>query len=446
MLGRFASRALGGFKTLSASIPYRPSRRLAMGVAGTAIAAYGVGFHADALKAAYDLKLNYALRKTGIGGSMNKQEAKSVLKNYFPHFDWMEITQDKVFDSYFAAFGITNNSAKITEKQMRDMVKSMVAGATDKHYSIIAGPGMEGLAKKLVAADPDRFQYYSTQWKKFPDQSDNIMVGGFHPINRIRDESVLFLASFHNNDATLSQLYVMTMLAESFPKDMTIILPFYPTATMERITKEGVCATANTLARYFSNLPPSGRPHRLMVYDLHTLQNRFYLSGNSLATLHTAFPLLLEKIPESKIDCVAFPDAGAEKRFGNYFKKSFPGVPLIVCGKKRDPKNPAKRSVVVKDGDAKGRHVVIVDDMVQSGGTLTECGKVLKAQGALSVSAFVTHGIFPKDSYKRFMEGGDRAIFENFWVTNTNPMITDKLPSDDVFEVLDITDLIIKDL
>eukprot|EP00954_Amorphochlora_amoebiformis_P015839 1243118-Amorphochlora_amoeboformis.AAC.1 len=63
MLGRFASRALGGFKTLSASIPYRPSRRLAMGVAGTAIAAYGVGFHADALKAAYDLKLNYALRK-----------------------------------------------------------------------------------------------------------------------------------------------------------------------------------------------------------------------------------------------------------------------------------------------------------------------------------------------------------------------------------------------
>ena len=55
---------------------------------------------------------------------------------------------------------------------------------------------------------------------------------------------------------------------------------------------------------------------RVMVYDLHTLQNRFYLSGNALATLHTAIPLLISylKSPESKINYIAFPDEGACKR------------------------------------------------------------------------------------------------------------------------------------
>ena len=176
----------------------------------------------------------------------------------------------------------------------------------------------------MAAADPVRFTYIPTKWRKFPDESDHIEVGGFHPVNRIHDRHVLFLASFHNNDVTLSQYHVLTMLAESFPKDLTICLPFYPTATMERVSREGICATANTTARFFSGLPSSGRPHRLMVYDLHTLQNRFYLSGKALATLHTAFPLVVEKIPSTNIDCVAFPDDGAEKRFRKLFQKSLP--------------------------------------------------------------------------------------------------------------------------
>ena len=58
-----------------------------------------------------------------------------------------------------------------------------------------------------------------------------------------------------------------------------------------------------------------------MVYDLHTLQNRFYLHGNAVASLQTAIPLLKEKINETGIDCVAFPDDGAAKRFSGMFKE-----------------------------------------------------------------------------------------------------------------------------
>ncbi|EKU20085.1 hypothetical protein NGA_2040700, partial [Nannochloropsis gaditana CCMP526] len=116
-----------------------------------------------------------------------------------------------------------------------------------------------------------------------PDGTDNIEVGGFQPHNVMAGEHVLFLASFHNNDVTLSQFQVMVMLLQSFIESLTIVLPFYPVGTMERVSKEGQVATANTYAQMFSNLPSCGRPTRLLIYDLHTLQNRFYLHGNSIA-------------------------------------------------------------------------------------------------------------------------------------------------------------------
>jgi phosphoribosylpyrophosphate synthetase len=87
----------------------------------------------------------------------------------------------------------------------------------------------------------------------------------------------LFLASFANNDVTLSQFQVMICLLQSFIESLTVVLPYYPVGTMERVTKEGTVATAATFAHMFSSLPSCGRPTRLMVYDLHTLQNRFYL-------------------------------------------------------------------------------------------------------------------------------------------------------------------------
>ena len=118
---------------------------------------------------------------------------------------------------------------------------------------------------------------------------------------------------------------------------------------------------------------------------------------------------------------------------------------VIVCGKTRGEGD--ERTVVIQDGDADGRNIVIVDDLVQSGGTLFESGKVLKEAGAKSVSAFVTHAVFPNDSWKRFNTGGDRACFDKFWVTNSIPTVTERLPVDDgIFEVLDLMDLIINDL
>ncbi|CAB9507415.1 pyrophosphokinase 3, chloroplastic [Seminavis robusta] len=310
-------------------------------------------------------------------------------------------------------------------------------------YQIIAAEECEALAKRIEDKYPDRFSFHSSKWQKFPDGTDNIEIGGFSPHNLIAGEDVLFLASFHNNDATLSQFQVMICLLQSFIESLTVVLPYSPVGTMERVVQEGQVATAATYAHMFSSLPNCGRPTRLMVYDLHTLQNRFYLSRNAVASLQTAIPLLKERMEEAKINCVAFPDDGAAKRFAAMFEDM--DIEVIVCGKTRGEGD--TRYVVIQDGCAKDKRIAIVDDLVQTGGTLYETGKVLKEAGAASVNAFVTHGVFPNDSWKRFNKGGDRACFDKFWVTNSIPTVTDKLPEEDgVFEVLDLMDLIINDL
>jgi len=311
-------------------------------------------------------------------------------------------------------------------------------------YEVLAADVYEGLATKLQERYPSRFRYHKSSWAKFSDGMDNIELGGFTPTNLIRGRHVLLLASFHNNDITLQQFHAMVVLQQSFIESLTVVLPFYPVATMERVTKEGQIATASTTAQLFCGLPSSGKPVRLVVYDLHTLQNRFYWNSSCVADLKTAVPLLLSELRSEskiKIDCIGFPDDGAAKRFGCLFTdyKSH-----VVCAKKRDGDN---RYVTVHDGDAKGKHVLIVDDLVRTGGTLVEAAEVIKHQGALSVSVFCVHAVFPGQSWKKFAKSGTHhGIFTHFYITNSCPQVTGELPKDDIFVVLDLLPQIETDL
>jgi phosphoribosylpyrophosphate synthetase len=308
-------------------------------------------------------------------------------------------------------------------------------------YQIIAAPCMENLAKKLAELHPRRFKFHQTVWAKFPDGTDNIEIGGFQPVNHIAGENVLMLASFYNNDVTLSQFSVMITLLSSFIESLTVVLPYYPVGTMERVVQEGQVATANSYAQMFSCLPSCGKPTRLVIYDLHTLQNRFYLHGHAIASLQSTTPLLVERIRATRINCVAFPDDGAAKRFGFMFRDL--GYEIVTCGKTRDGD---KRRVVIQYGAPQHRHVIIIDDLVQTGGTLFECGVALQNAGAASVCAFVVHAVFPNQSWRSFLSTGERHCFDRFFTTNSIPTVTDTLPRNDVFEVLDISRKIVDDL
>ena len=331
-------------------------------------------------------------------------------------------------------------------------------------FHVISHESMDGFARKLMeesnkTTGPSKTTLflYNCRWGKFSDLSDDIEIENMKSPTQFKDKNILFLASFHNNDVTMSQFHVISFLCECLAASVTVLLPYYSTGTMERvdINKDGVIPTANTLALLFNGLPSVGRPIRMMTYDLHTLQNRFYLTGHAVATLHTAIPLLIDVIRESQesrksgntpITAVAFPDEGSHKRFGIMFKNVDPPLPmnleLIICSKVREGTG---RVVKIAEGDASGKHVIIIDDQTKSGGTLIECARALKREnkgvsGAALVSGFVTHAICTDDFWSKFI-----PVSEHLQTFQGNPRSSvytsdDNVPAMNILEKFYCTD------
>ena len=209
---------------------------------------------------------------------------------------------------------------------------------------------------------------------------------------------------------------------------------------MERVAIEGEVASANIDAHFWKTLPllQSGRKVLRLIYDQHTLQNRFfYQGGNTHVAYRSGIPLFLHALetdfgwrPDER-HAIAFPDEGACKRFG----KAFPGYELVICAKKRDGD---RRIVTIVDGDCKGRNVVIIDDLVRSGGTLIECAKGLLDHGAARVSCYVTHAEFPDQAWRKFLPDASPVPFSSFWVTDSCADVTDALKGVSPFSVISI--------
>ncbi|XP_071707051.1 ribose-phosphate pyrophosphokinase 4-like [Rutidosis leptorrhynchoides] len=286
-----------------------------------------------------------------------------------------------------------------------------------------------------ISAQSDLIQLQSINWRSFDDGFPNLFINNAQDI---RGQHVAFLASFSSPAVIFEQLSVIFALPRLFVASFTLVLPFFPTGSFERMEEEGDVATAFTMARILSNIPVSrGGPTSLVIYDIHALQERFYFSDHVLPCFETGMPLLkqrLHQLPDANDVVIAFPDDGAYKRF----HKQLDHFPTVVCAKVREGD---KRIVRLKEGDPAGRHVVIVDDLVQSGGTLIECQKVLAAHGATKVSAYVTHAVFPKRSWTKFIhtdgENSNKA-FAYFWITDSCAPTVKDISNQAPFEVLSL--------
>ncbi|KAK4787152.1 hypothetical protein SAY86_010985 [Trapa natans] len=292
----------------------------------------------------------------------------------------------------------------------------------------------EELARK-VAAHSDLINLQTIKWRSFNDGFPNLFINN---AQEIRGQHVAFLASFSSPSVIFEQLSVIYALPRLFIASFTLVLPYFPTGSFERMEEEGDVATAFTMARILSNIPISrGGPTSIVVYDIHALQERFYFGDQVLPLFETGIPLLLHRLhqlPDFDKVVVAFPDDGAWKRF----HKLLDNFPVVICTKVREED---KRIVRLKEGNPSGCHVVIVDDLVQSGGTLIECQKVLAAHGAAKVSAYVTHGVFPKRSWEKFIplnnEGSDKG-FAHFWITDSCPLTVKAIEGKSPFEILSL--------
>ncbi|EEF34473.1 ribose-phosphate pyrophosphokinase 4 [Ricinus communis] len=308
------------------------------------------------------------------------------------------------------------------------------ASKTMKRVCLFYCDETKALAER-VAAESDAIELRAITWRKFEDGFPNLFIPN---AQAIRGQHVAFLASFSSPQVIFEQLSIIYALPKLFISSFTLVLPFFPTGTSERMEDEGDVATAFTLARILSNIPTSrGGPTSLVIFDIHALQERFYFGDNILPFFESGIPLLknrLQQLPDSDNIAIAFPDDGAWKRFHNQLQH----FPMIVCAKVREGN---QRIVRIKEGDPQGRHVVIVDDLVQSGGTLIECQKVLADHGAARISAYVTHGIFPNRSWERFEfdNGGHPGNgLTYFWITDSCPSTVREVMNKPPFEVLSL--------
>jgi len=286
---------------------------------------------------------------------------------------------------------------------------------------------MEKLAHQIVERHPE-IELGIVRWDHFEDGFPNFFVDGVKI--SVKGRHVSFLASFDTPAAIFEQMSVIYAFPSYLARSFKVLLPYFPTGTMERENELGEIATAKTLARMLSAIPISKfGSAEIVVFDIHALGERFYFGDQVVTRFESGIQILRDRLENMGQDIsIAFPDDGAAKRFG----RKFPDYPQIICGKVRDGD---KRYVRIKEGNPVGRHVVIVDDLIQTGATARESGRVLKETGAEKVSIYATHGVFPKQSWRTFLDAG----FEHVFITDSCPWTIEAVTGIAPFEVLSLS-------
>jgi len=255
-------------------------------------------------------------------------------------------------------------------------------------------------------------------WNRFPDGWPDLMI---RDIDGIRRSNVTVLLAFTSPAVVYEQWTAARRIARYRPKSFRVLLPYFPTGTMEREDTEGQVATAESLAALMSVMPPAGPgPVPLYIWDLHALAVVGNFDCNHVSVQpKSGMRLLQDYMKSNGQSVIAFPDAGAYKRYRVMFTerdKKF-WYDFILCRKERDKHDKAKRVVVIEEGDPKSKNITIIDDLGHSCGTLIECCKALLAAGAKSVRCFVTHGVMENDNWRKLIDAG----FEEVIIMDTCP-------------------------
>jgi adenine phosphoribosyltransferase len=330
-------------------------------------------------------------------------------------------------------------------------VPASIPHPDDKRAALMWHPSMADMARQLLDAMPDKLRASPIRWEAFPDGWPNVH---FEHRDTLTGRDVVFLASFHDKALLMEQISLMIAVPRQVIKSLRVFIPYFGPATMERVAVEGDLATAETLAKMCTTCLPStqGGPPILTFFDIHALCERFYFDDRATVVFESALSLIKRTIVAQRMT-VVFPDEGAFKRFYPEFKGQ---CPVVVCSKVRG-EGDARKVIIAQQFldhaygpglDPFTQPAMIIDDLVQSGSTLAECAVALRAAYTFpSISAYVTHAIFPNAAHLRFATGSGRKTFDTFYVTNTNPAVAEKLARIGApFHVLDITPILVDTL
>jgi ribose-phosphate pyrophosphokinase len=214
------------------------------------------------------------------------------------------------------------------------------------------------------------------------------------------------------NDHLMELLIMVDACRRASARQITAVIPYYGYARADRKTAGRESITAKLVA----NLLVKSGVDRVLAMDLHSSQIQGYFD---IPCDHIyGSPVLVDYLSTRQLQdlVVVSPDVGGVAR-ARAFAKQMQDAPLAIIDKRRSEHNVAESLTVI--GDVAGKTAVLIDDMIDTGGTISQGAKLLRRRGASRVLCCATHAVFSPPSIDRLSEPG---LFEEVVVTNSIPV------------------------
>jgi len=290
---------------------------------------------------------------------------------------------------------------------------------------IITGNSNKKLSQKISKFLKNRL--VNSSIRKFSDGEIYVEIN-----ENIRGNSIFVIQSISSpaNDNLMELLLCVDALKRSSAKNITAVIPYFGYARQDR----KVVPRTSISAKLVSNLITKAGADRVVTVDLHSgqIQGFFDIPVDNLFATPIFARHIKKRLKNKNLICVA-PDVGGTARARALGKML--NVGLAIVDKRRSA--PGKSLVMNVIGNVKNKVCIMVDDIIDSGGTIVNAAKALKERGAKEVHVYVTHGVLSGDAVKKIL----KSEIKNLIVTDTIENL-DKVKKAKNIEVLTISNLV----
>tara|TARA_B100001964_G_scaffold113044_1_gene126024 strand:+ start:316 stop:1248 length:933 start_codon:yes stop_codon:yes gene_type:complete len=273
---------------------------------------------------------------------------------------------------------------------------------------LLSGTGNLELSKKI--AQNLKLKLVNSNIKRFADGEIYVEIN-----ENIRGNSIFVIQSISTpaNDNLMELLICIDALRRSSAKNITAVIPYFGYARQDR---KVVPRTAIS-AKLVSNLITNAGAHRIVTVDLHAgqIQGFFDIPVDNLFSTPIFSKHIKKYISNKNIICVA-PDVGGVERARALGQKL--NVGLAIVDKRRSA--PGKSQVMNIIGNVKGKNCLLVDDIIDSGGTIVNGAKALKEKGAKDVYVYVTHGVLSGNAVEQINNSKIKKLILTDTIDNSN--------------------------
>jgi len=273
---------------------------------------------------------------------------------------------------------------------------------------LLSGTGNLKLSKKI--AQNLKLKLVNSNIKRFADGEIYVEIN-----ENIRGNSIFVIQSISTpaNDNLMELLICIDALRRSSAKNITAVIPYFGYARQDR---KVVPRTAIS-AKLVSNLITNAGAHRIVTVDLHAgqIQGFFDIPVDNLFSTPIFSKHIKKYISNKNIICVA-PDVGGVERARALGQKL--NIGLAIVDKRRPA--PGKSQVMNIIGNVKGKNCLLVDDIIDSGGTIVNGAKALKEKGAKDVYVYVTHGVLSGNAVEQINNSKIKKLILTDTIDNSN--------------------------